>query len=128
MRILMRRMEEAWASYGPFLRRSSRDVWELYTLRSAVERLAAQLVAGSINSTKSSRLKWALDGLAKECTRGSPGRVAEADFALHKTIIQMSDHTRLASQYAELARKRARSRTQLPLWNSKRPAGSWGAP
>ena len=79
---------------------SSRDVWELYTLRSAVERLAAQLVAGSINSTKSSRLKWALDGLAKECTRGSPGRVAEADFALHKTIIQMSDHTRLASQYA----------------------------
>ena len=79
---------------------SSRDVWELYTLRSAVERLAAQLVAGSINSSKSSRLKWAFDGLAKECKRGSPARIAEADFALHKTIIQMSDHTRLASQYA----------------------------
>jgi DNA-binding GntR family transcriptional regulator len=40
---------------------SSRDVWELYTLRSAVERLAAQLVAGSINSSKSSRLKWAFE-------------------------------------------------------------------
>ena len=79
---------------------TSRDVWELYTLRSAVERLAAQLVAGSINSSKSSRLKWAFDGLAKECKRGSPGRIAEADFALHKTIIQMADHTRLASQYA----------------------------
>jgi DNA-binding GntR family transcriptional regulator len=79
---------------------SSRDVWELYTLRSSVERLAAQLVAGSINSSKASRLKWAFEGLAKECSRGSPDRVAEADFALHKTIIQMSDHTRLASQYA----------------------------
>jgi DNA-binding GntR family transcriptional regulator len=79
---------------------SSRDVWELYTLRSAVERLAAQLVAGSINSAKSSRLNWAFEGLAKECQRGSSGRIAEADFALHKTIIQMSDHTRLASQYA----------------------------
>ena len=79
---------------------SSRDVWELYTLRSSVERLAAQLVAGSINSAKASRLKWAFDGLAKECDRGSPGRIAEADFALHKTIIQLADHTRLASQYA----------------------------
>jgi len=51
---------------------SSRDVWELYTLRSAVERLAAQFVAGSINSSESLRLKWAFDGLAKECKRGSP--------------------------------------------------------
>jgi len=79
---------------------SSRDVWELYTLRSAVERLAAQLVAESINSAKSSRLNWAFDGLVKECNRGDTSRIAEADFALHKTIIQMSDHTRLASQYS----------------------------
>jgi DNA-binding GntR family transcriptional regulator len=79
---------------------SSRDVWELYTLRSAVERLAAQLVAGSINSVKSSRLNWAFEGLVKECKRGTPARIAEADFALHKTIIQMADHARLASQYA----------------------------
>jgi DNA-binding GntR family transcriptional regulator len=79
---------------------SSRDVWELYTLRSAVERLAAQLTAESINSAKSSRLNWAFDGLVKECQRGETSRIAEADFALHKTIIQMSDHTRLGSQYA----------------------------
>lgn len=79
---------------------SARDVWELYTLRSAVERLAAQLVAESINSAKSSRLNWAFDGLVKECKKGDKSRIAEADFALHKTIIQMSDHTRLASQYA----------------------------
>jgi len=79
---------------------SSRDVWELYTLRSAVERLAAQLVAASINSTKSARLNWAFDGLVKECKRATPERIAEADFALHKTIIQLAEHARLASQYA----------------------------
>lgn len=79
---------------------SSRDVWELYTLRSAVERLAAQLVAKSIDSAKSSRLNWAFDGLVKECKRGETNGIAEADFALHKTIIQMSDHKRLGSQYA----------------------------
>lgn len=79
---------------------SPRDVWELYTLRSAIERLAAQLVAGSTNSAKASRLNWAFEGLVKECKRGEPARIAEADFALHKTIIQMADHARLASQYA----------------------------
>ncbi len=79
---------------------SSRDVWELYTLRAAVERLAAQLAAQTISSAKSSQLNWAFDGLVKECRRGDGSRIAEADFALHKTIIQMADHTRLSSQYA----------------------------
>lgn len=79
---------------------SSRDVWELYTLRAAVERLAAQLAAQAIDSAKSSRLNRAFDGLVKECRRGNASRIAEADFALHKTIIQMADHTRLDLQYA----------------------------
>jgi DNA-binding GntR family transcriptional regulator len=79
---------------------SAQDVWELYTLRSAIERLAAQLVAASIDSTKSERLNAAFDRLVKECKRGDTNRIAEVDFALHKTIIQLANHARLASQYA----------------------------
>ncbi len=78
---------------------NSGDVWELYTLRSAVERLAAQLVARSINSVKTSRLNWALEGLIKECRRGGRDGIADADFTLHKTIIQLSEHGRLVTQY-----------------------------
>jgi DNA-binding GntR family transcriptional regulator len=79
---------------------SAHDVWELYTLRSAVERLAAQLVASAITPAKIARLDDAFDALVQACKRGTPGRIAEADFGLHKTIITLADHNRLASQYA----------------------------
>lgn len=79
---------------------SAHDAWELYTLRSAVERLAARLVAATITPTKIARLDEAFDGLIQHCNQGRAGRAAEADFALHKAIIQLADHARLAWQYA----------------------------
>jgi DNA-binding GntR family transcriptional regulator len=78
---------------------TSQDVWELYTLRSAVERLAAQLVARSMDSTKATRLEAAFHNLEKHCERGDVAKIAEADFALHQTIIALSDHSRLSAQY-----------------------------
>ncbi|WP_027531777.1 GntR family transcriptional regulator [Bradyrhizobium sp. WSM3983] len=78
---------------------SAEDVWELYTLRSAVERLAAQLVASTITPAKAARLTEALDVLIQECKRGDTARIAEADFGLHKTIVLLTDHGRLGFQY-----------------------------
>lgn len=78
---------------------SARDVWELYTLRSAVERLAAQLVASTMTPAKAERLDAAFDVLVQECRLGGAGPIAEADFALHKAIVLMADHERLAVQY-----------------------------
>jgi DNA-binding GntR family transcriptional regulator len=79
---------------------SPEDVWELYTLRSAVERLAAQLVAKTIDGVNSAALSQAYDRLVKECQRGGANRIAEADFALHKTIIELAAHSRLSIQYS----------------------------
>ena len=79
---------------------SAHDVWELYTLRSAVERLAAQLLAKSLDDQKAARLGASYDALVKECGRGHAARIAEADFALHKEIIQLAGHSRLETQYA----------------------------
>jgi DNA-binding GntR family transcriptional regulator len=79
---------------------SSEDVWELYTLRSAAERLGAQLVASTITPTKIACLEAAFDALAQECQFKNATRIGEADFALHETIIRLADHRRLASQYA----------------------------
>ncbi|MCX7309079.1 MAG: GntR family transcriptional regulator [Afipia sp.] len=78
---------------------SAHDVWELYTLRSSLERLAAQLLAKQLNDDSVVALKVALEKLVKECTRGNRNRIAEADFALHKTIIGQVEHGRLKSQY-----------------------------
>lgn len=78
---------------------SSQDAWELYTLRSALEGLAAQLAAEAITSNKVDILNAALQQLVKAAKKGSWKDFADADFALHKTIIQLSGHRRLQEQY-----------------------------
>jgi len=75
-----------------------KDAWELYTLRSAVERLAAMLVAGSADTDRTP-LEEAYADLVAECRRGDVAGVSDADYALHKTIVGLADHARLATQY-----------------------------
>jgi DNA-binding GntR family transcriptional regulator len=78
---------------------SSRDAWELYTLRSALESLAARIVAQTMTPDKAEILQTALQQLTKATQKGNWKAVLDADFALHKTIIQLSEHRRLQEQY-----------------------------
>ncbi len=78
---------------------SSQDAWELYTLRSALEGLAAQLAAEAITPNKVNILNAALQQLVKAANRGSWKNFADADFTLHKTIIQLAGHRRIQEQY-----------------------------
>lgn len=75
------------------------DVWELYTLRSSLEGLAAKLVAQSINERVAAAIREAFGRLASICESGSIVQIADADFQLHKTIIDLTKHLRLANQY-----------------------------
>lgn len=82
---------------------SSRDAWELYTLRSAIERLAGRLVASRLESGKddvaAGQLSSVYEKLVETCRQGERNSIAEADFDFHKTIINLADHARLARQY-----------------------------
>jgi len=78
---------------------SSQDAWELYTLRSVLEGLAAQLAALAITPDQANVLDTALGHLVKAAQKGNRGEVADTDFSLHKTIIQLSGHQRLQQQY-----------------------------
>ena len=78
---------------------SSQDAWELYTLRSALEGLAARLAAGAMTPDKANSLNVALQLLLEATQKGNWKDVADADFGLHKTIIQFSGHNRLQQQY-----------------------------
>ena len=78
----------------------SKDVWELYTLRAAVERMAAQLAAKSQGKEQRTLLSAALEKLAQACERGSASQIAEADFGFHKAIVDAACHRRLSAQYA----------------------------
>lgn len=87
---------------------TSVDAWELHTLRSSLEALAARLVAqraaGSAGEARAvkERLEKALKALATACSGGRVHDMAEADFALHKAIIDLSGHGRLAEQYRQV--------------------------
>ncbi|NKC49794.1 GntR family transcriptional regulator [Ochrobactrum anthropi ATCC 49188] len=74
------------------------DVWELYTLRGAIERLAAQFAATNADNEAMSRIEAAFDRLKNTVTESSE-TIAEADFGFHKSIIDESGHSRLKQQY-----------------------------
>lgn len=75
------------------------DVWELYTLRAAIERLAAQLAAGSDDDKVRKGIQGAFDELQHQCLSGDANRIADADFGFHKSIVIAAAHTRLKLQY-----------------------------
>lgn len=75
------------------------DVWELYTLRAAVERLAAQLAARSQGKERHELLGVAFEKLARACENGNHSQIAEADFGFHKAIVDAASHRRLSAQY-----------------------------
>lgn len=77
---------------------TAKDAWELYTLRSALESLAARLAATAIRADKVDRLQASLQQLKVAAKQGWK-EVTEADFALHKTILNLSEHHRLQAQY-----------------------------
>ena len=78
---------------------TAHDAWELYTLRSSVERLAAQLVAENLDKIKADEVIKAFNNLSKECLDGDVHRVSDADYSFHKTIVTLAQHTRLETQY-----------------------------
>lgn len=76
-----------------------KSAWELYTLRSALEGLAARLSAEALTAEARATLEQAFAALVEVCGRNAPDAIADADFTLHKTIIALANHSRLEFQY-----------------------------
>jgi DNA-binding GntR family transcriptional regulator len=76
---------------------TSRDAWELYTLRSSLEGLAAQLAASNPNRKKP--IEAAFDELEIAAKSRDQKQITDSDLALHKAIVVLAGHKRLASQY-----------------------------
>ncbi len=78
---------------------SRKDAWELYTLRGSLEGLGARLVAERRAPESIATLNKAFDRLVAAVGTRRHAEVAEADLALHQTIIAVTGHRRLADQY-----------------------------
>jgi DNA-binding GntR family transcriptional regulator len=78
---------------------SAHDAWELYTLRASLEGLASRLAAQFLNNDGRAELQRAFKRLCDASSASSLQKTTDADFALHKTIVQLARHRRLAEQY-----------------------------
>jgi DNA-binding GntR family transcriptional regulator len=84
---------------------SAVDAWELFTLRSAFEGLAARLAAERIGSSERTLLWKAFKELESASRSGDWSRLTDADFMLHKTIVDIARHGRLSQQYRLLGQQ-----------------------
>ncbi len=76
---------------------TSRDAWELYTLRSSLEGLAAELAASNPNRNKP--IEAAFDDLRIAAKSRNQKQINDSDLALHKAIVVLANHKRLTNQY-----------------------------
>ena len=78
---------------------SSRDAWELYTLRATLETLGARLLVERLTPDLEEKLRTAFDALVDACDADDDATVANKDFDFHKTIAELSGHRRLQEQF-----------------------------
>jgi DNA-binding GntR family transcriptional regulator len=76
---------------------TSNDAWELYTLRSCLEGLAAQLAAH--NPDRVRFIEAAYETLKIAARTLDHREITSADLALHKQIVSLANHNRLLNQY-----------------------------
>jgi len=78
---------------------SPRDAWELYTLRAALEGLAARLAAESAVPADHKRLRSTVAELTRAVKDKRFDDVTDIDFRLHQEIVEIASHRRLAEQH-----------------------------
>lgn len=78
---------------------SPRDAWELYTLRAALEGLAARLAAESAVPADHKRLRSTVAELTRAVKDKRFDDVTDIDFRLHQEIVEIANHRRLAEQH-----------------------------
>ena len=82
---------------------SDHDLWELYTLRGALEALGARLAAGRITGDGREQLRAAFDALVAAASADDQSESNRCDHELHLLIIRLSGNERLVQHYARVA-------------------------
>lgn len=81
---------------------SDRDLWELYTLRGALESLGTRLAALRIDADGIGQLRALFAQLLAAAQAEDHERADRLDRELHKLIIQLSGHERLLEHYVRV--------------------------
>ena len=84
---------------------SAADAWELYTLRGALEGLAARLATANVNKESAAALKATGAELTKAVKEKRFDDVTEIDFRLHREVVALAHHKRLAEQHGDIVQQ-----------------------
>jgi DNA-binding GntR family transcriptional regulator len=101
---LRRLIEEGLVCHVPYtgyqvIDLSEQDLWELYTLRGALESLGTRLAAVRIDGRGVRQLRAAFAQLTAAAESADHERADRLDRELHKLIIRLSGHERLLQHY-----------------------------
>ena len=76
------------------------DIWEIYTLRGSLEAMAARLASEQLDATGADRLTQVSEELFSAVRQSEDvAKVMRKDFALHRCIVELSNHRRLINHY-----------------------------
>jgi DNA-binding GntR family transcriptional regulator len=79
-----------------------RDAWEIYTLRVALEGLGARLAAANASPEAGVALRGAIAEMARAVDERRLEDVTDIDFRLHRQIVALARHRRLAEQHGHV--------------------------
>lgn len=81
---------------------SEEDVVEIYTLRDTLEALASRRAAATVTEAGRRALERVLQHMRGAVSARNRKRMLELDFEFHRTVVEMSGHTRLIELYTAL--------------------------
>jgi DNA-binding GntR family transcriptional regulator len=78
---------------------TARDAFEVYTLRNALEAMAARAVAANVNDDVRAGLSKAIAAMRTAVNEKNRAAAVEADYAFHRRIVDLSGHSRVQAAY-----------------------------
>lgn len=78
---------------------SEKDIWEVYSLRAALESLAFRLASKNITPEKVNDLRQIIAEMENGAKIGDIQRLSELDTKFHETVVRLSGHERLLSAW-----------------------------
>lgn len=108
---------------------SEKELWETYTLRGALEGLAARLVAAAVDETIEAGITAAFERLQSAQSGKDGAERVDADLNFHRTIVNLAGHASLTRQYFGLSNKvEWLYRWSETHWPSRIDLTSWHRP
>lgn len=79
-----------------------KDVWEVYSLRGALESLAYRLITGNLDENQIAVLQRIADEMKACVETKDKSRLANLDNEFHKTAVELAGHERLLSVWRSI--------------------------